>query len=98
MRNNCSDRQFAGAVIVDVRSPLEFKTGHLPGSLNVPLHEISRRMAELKELPQPLILCCASGIRSAQALKLLRREGLQCSDGGSWWSLKKTTPPENANV
>jgi len=53
--------------IVDVRSPGEFMGGNVAGSINIPLQEITQRMDELKNLNQPLILCCASGNRSGQA-------------------------------
>ena len=50
--------------IVDVRSPEEFMGGNVVGSINIPLQEIPQRLEELKTLNQPLILCCASGMRS----------------------------------
>lgn len=70
--------------IVDVRTPREFSAGHVSGSINIPLHELPRRMEELKNLSQPLVLCCASGNRSAQAHGFLVQQGLECCDGGSW--------------
>ena len=53
--------------IIDVRSPEEFKNGNVAGSINIPLNEIQQRIEEIKKLPYPLILCCASGNRSGQA-------------------------------
>lgn len=53
--------------IVDVRTPGEFMGGHVAGSINIPLQEIQERLEEVKALPQPIILCCASGNRSGQA-------------------------------
>lgn len=53
--------------IVDVRTPGEFMGGNVAGSINIPLQEIQERLDELKSLPQPIILCCASGGRSGQA-------------------------------
>lgn len=57
--------------IVDVRSRGEFSGGHVAGSINIPLQEITGRMDELKSLEQPLVLCCASGNRSGQATSFL---------------------------
>lgn len=71
------------ATIVDVRSPEEFMGGHVANSINIPLPEIQDRMAELKSLPQPLILCCASGNRSGIAAQFLQAH-LDCVNGGSW--------------
>ncbi len=73
--------------IVDVRSRGEFSGGHVAGSVNIPLQEITKRMDELKSLEQPLILCCASGNRSGQATSFLSHQGIECCNGGSWLSV-----------
>jgi len=70
--------------IVDVRTPSEFMGGNVAGSINIPLQEIQQRLEELKSLPQPIILCCASGNRSGQATAFLKSCGLTCENGGSW--------------
>jgi len=70
--------------IVDVRTPHEFSGGSVAGSINIPLHEIQQRLDEIKSLPQPIILCCASGARSEQATHFLKRSGVECENGGSW--------------
>lgn len=70
--------------IVDVRTPAEFSGGHVAGSINIPLHEITQRLDEIKKLPQPLVLCCASGNRSGQATQFLQSQGIACENGGSW--------------
>ena len=70
--------------IVDVRTIEEFGGGHVKGSINIPLHEIPHRLEEIKNLNQPLVLCCASGNRSGQATVYLRKSGIDCSNGGSW--------------
>ena len=74
--------------IVDVRSQAEFMSGHVQGSINIPLQEIPTRLDEVKDLPQPLLLCCASGNRSAQATAYLSAQGLQCENGGSWMDVE----------
>ncbi len=70
--------------IVDVRTQGEFMGGNVMGSINIPLLEIPTRIEELKGLPQPLVLCCASGGRSGQAKQYLVHQGLECINGGSW--------------
>ena len=70
--------------IVDVRSSAEFNGGNVESSINIPLQEIDKRMEELKNLKQPLILCCASGNRSGQATQYLTHHGIECLNGGSW--------------
>ncbi len=74
----------AGAVIIDVRTPSEFQGGHVAGSRNIPLNEISASVDELKALNKPLVLCCASGMRSKKATSTLSSAGIECLNGGSW--------------
>ena len=69
--------------IVDVRTPSEFSGGHVAGSINIPLNEISNRIDELKAMEQ-IVLCCASGGRSSQATAFLSQNGIKCINGGSW--------------
>lgn len=70
--------------IVDVRSPEEFRGGHVVGSINIPLMEIPKRIDELKNMKSPLVLCCASGGRSGQAHGYLAQQGIECFNAGSW--------------
>ena len=70
--------------IVDVRTYHEFLGGNVVDSINVPLNEIPERIEELKKLNVPLILCCASGMRSGQAHHFLSQLGIECYNGGSW--------------
>jgi rhodanese-related sulfurtransferase len=73
--------------IVDVRTVGEFSGGHVAGSLNIPLQEVMARLEELKNLAQPLVLCCASGGRSGQATQYLSQQGIDCQNGGSWMNV-----------
>jgi len=76
-----------GAQVVDVRSLAEFAGGHAPGSLNIPLPEIGERAKEL-DRTRPVIVCCASGTRSAMARLKLRRQGFErVVNAGSWLNL-----------
>lgn len=70
--------------IVDVRTRAEFQDGHAAGSVNIPVNELMIRLDEVKSLKSPLVLCCASGGRSAMATMLLKQQGVQCHDAGSW--------------
>lgn len=73
--------------IVDVRTPGEFMGGNVKGSINIPLQQIQQHLDEIKNLPQPVILCCASGARSDQATRFLKSNGIECINGGSWLSV-----------
>lgn len=70
--------------IIDVRTPAEFMGGHVAGSINIPLSDITAKLDEIKKMNQPIILCCASGGRSGQATMFLKQHGINCSNGGSW--------------
>ena len=71
-------------VIIDVRSHEEFMGGNVAGSINIPLGEIQSRLDEIKSMIQPIILCCASGNRSGQAMVYLKQFGVECENGGGW--------------
>jgi len=79
----------AGGVIVDVRSEGEFYSGHIENSLNIPLGNLSLKLDQLNDKDQPIITCCASGIRSAGAKKILSAKGYtNVVNGGGWSSLE----------
>ena len=64
-----------GALVVDVRTPAEFASGHFPGSINIPLQEIESRIAEFGEKNRPIVVYCRTGNRSAKAKAILERHG-----------------------
>jgi phage shock protein E len=66
----------AGALLIDVRSPEEFATGHLPGALNIPHGEIVDGVARLQvSKDAPIVLYCRSGNRSGIAKTALESAG-----------------------
>jgi len=76
-----------GAVVVDVRSKAEFAAGSAPGTVNIPLPELGARLQEMTPRV-PIVVCCASGTRSAMAAALLRRHGLgPVYNAGAWHTL-----------
>lgn len=77
-----------GAQIIDVRTPGEFKSGHIKGSVNIPLQDLNNRMSKIKK-DKPVITCCASGMRSASAKRILKSNGYgEVHNGGGWASLQ----------
>jgi rhodanese-related sulfurtransferase len=79
-----------GAVILDVRSHGEYVSGHIKGSVNIPVNKLSENLNKLKSKNKPIITCCASGMRSASAKGLLESKGFtKVINGGSWQSLAK---------
>ena len=76
-----------GAVFVDVRSASEFATANAPGTVNIPLPELGRRLGEITKTA-PVVLCCASGTRSGMASLLLKKNGYsRVYNVGRWTQL-----------
>ena len=71
------------ATVVDVRTRAEYAEGHAKGSINIPLQEIPARVEEFRKM-ENIVVCCASGNRSAQATAFLKQHGIDCENGGSW--------------
>jgi phage shock protein E len=78
-----------GAVVIDVRTPQEYRGGHVEGSRNIPLSSLSSKVASLKKQKKTIITCCASGMRSGKAAKMLRQAGLDAHNGGAWQAVDR---------
>ncbi|MCP4498757.1 MAG: rhodanese-like domain-containing protein [Deltaproteobacteria bacterium] len=65
----------AGAKLIDVRSPGEFSSGHLPGAQNIPLGELAARLGSIGDKEKPVVIYCLSGGRSGSAKGILARGG-----------------------
>lgn len=76
---------------VDVRTKAEYAGGHAPGTLNIPLDQLAHRAGELDK-SRPVLLCCASGSRSAMATTLLKGQGFEAVNAGPWGRLLKLNP------
>ncbi len=76
------------AIIIDVRTHEEFAGGHIQNSKNIPLQIIETKINDIKKLNKPVIVCCKSGMRSAQAQSILNRNGIEAINGGGWQSLQ----------
>ena len=73
-----------GAAIVAVRTPAEFADSANPRSINMPLAQLKACSAQLDK-DKPVIVCCASGTRSAAAARMLRGFGFrEVVNAGPW--------------
>lgn len=73
-----------GAMLVDVRTVREFKSGSVPGALNIPLDTLG---SQLHKLPKEnkIVVFCRSGMRSGQAKRILEQKGYtRVINGGTW--------------
>jgi len=79
-----------GAIILDVRTKGEYASGHINGSVNIPLDKLAANLNKLKVKDKAIITCCASGMRSASAKGILTSNGFNnVHNGGSWMSLER---------
>ena len=76
-----------GAIIIDVRTPGEYNSGHIKGATNMPLDKIKSKIKKIENLEKPVIFCCASGMRSGKATSIVKSRGIQAYNGGGWSSL-----------
>jgi rhodanese-related sulfurtransferase len=82
-------------VVIDVRNPGEWEASHIEGAINMPLSQLASRLEQLPR-DRPLVVYCASGYRSAAAVSLLQREGLDDVENlvgglGAWEAAKLAT-------
>jgi len=69
-------------IVIDVRSPQEFRSGAVPGAVNIPLDDLQRRVSELGSKSRNITLYCASGSRSAYAQRMLQQMGFTNTKNG----------------
>ena len=66
-----------GALLVDVRSPQEYKSAHIEGAINIPVNQVQQRLKEFGAKEQEIIVYCKSGGRSSRAQNILQTQGYQ---------------------
>jgi len=74
-----ADARLDDLTVVDVRTPGEYASGHLPGALNIPLDHLKRALPALREVRGDLLVVCASGARSRTACELLAEHGVRAA-------------------
>ena len=68
-------RKDGNAVLLDVRTSQEYREGHIPDSINVPLQKLAEVKNVIRDTELPVYAYCYSGARSRQATELLRKMG-----------------------
>lgn len=63
------------ALLIDVRTPQEFREGHIPGAKNIPLQSIRSIDSRIKNKERPVFCYCYSGSRSRSAVRMMQRQG-----------------------
>lgn len=88
----------SGAVVIDVREPYEYASGHVPGALSIPMHLVPLRVDEIPS-NRDVYVICAGGNRSWQVCHYLGQRGIEAinvTGGTQAWALSglpiDTTP------
>lgn len=77
-----------GAIILDVRTKGEYGSGHIRGSVNIPVEQLHKNLQKFKDKNRTIITCCESGMRSSSAKGILKSNGfVNVHNGGRWLSL-----------
>lgn len=61
--------------VIDVRTPAEYRTGHIPKAINVPLDKVEKIKSQIKDLDSTLYVYCMSGSRSGAASNYFSKLG-----------------------
>lgn len=72
------------AVILDVRTQMEWDSGHTNGAKHIVLSLIPLEIDKIRSWKKPVITVCKSGGRSAQAMQFLKQNGIDVINGGPW--------------
>ena len=86
---NFGELMAQGAMVIDVRTKGEYQSGHLKNGVNIPLDALTSNVSKFDK-SKLIITCCASGMRSATAKRMLLSNGFtEVHNGGSWTSLRQ---------
>jgi rhodanese-related sulfurtransferase len=72
------------AVVLDVRTLMEWNDGHTEGAKHIVLNLIPVEIDQIKAWKKPVIAVCKSGGRSGQAAQFLKQHGVDVINGGPW--------------
>ena len=72
------------AVILDVRTKMEWDEGHINGAKHIVLNLVPIELEQIKSWDKPIIAVCKSGGRSGQAAQFLKQNGVDVINGGPW--------------
>ncbi|MDH3689356.1 MAG: rhodanese-like domain-containing protein [Gammaproteobacteria bacterium] len=86
------------AIVVDISDVNDYKKGHVPNAINIPLDSFSDGINKLrKHKSKPIVVACRAGNRAARAASILRKEGFESlytlSGGFASWE-KENLPVE----
>ncbi|MEA5599178.1 rhodanese-like domain-containing protein [Rivularia sp. UHCC 0363] len=68
------------ALLIDVREPSEFRSGHIPGAINIPVRSLTQNLDKIPK-DRPVVLYCSSGYRTAMGVMALQMLGYRNIQG-----------------
>jgi phage shock protein E len=86
--NQISEYIDRNAVFLDVRTDAEYRSNHIDRAVHIPVQELEYRVDEIIKLKKPVIVYCASGMRSAKAASFLKSSGVDAINGGGMAQVK----------
>ena len=72
----CSYLENSEPLLIDVREPWEFEICHLPGSINIPMGQISQHLETIREA-QECVMICHHGVRSMHVIQYLQQQEIE---------------------
>lgn len=91
-----NDLENRHVIYLDVRTKVEYQSGHVSPSKNIPLQELGQHVAQLKALNAPIIAYCRSGKRSEVACTMLKAQHIECYNGGGYLELQSMITEQKA--
>ena len=84
-----------GTLVMDVRTPEEFREWHFPGAVNLPVQSLEENLDQVGDKDRAIIVYCRSGNRSGTAKKILLSNGFQnVKNGGGLRDMKQFAPKQ----
>jgi len=63
------------ANVLDIREAVDWRAGHIPSAINIPIDELQKRLSELPDPANALVICCTQGLRASGAAHILKEAG-----------------------
>lgn len=63
--------------LIDVRTPQEYNSDHIPGAVNIPVQDLKDHIDEVTGMQKPIVVYCLSGGRSSVAAGILQQAGIE---------------------
>ncbi len=87
--NNAEELLSKGALVLDVRTVAEYRAGHGKNTHNCPIGRLEVFLNSHNPEDGAVVTCCATGMRSGKAARILQSHGFTVANGGNWRNVEK---------